>query len=375
MPGDSTVTLAAHSSARPTHLQQGPTAHTTYRLIQVLRAVAAEMVVLRHATTLLNVRDSKHFSVWFNGVNGVDIFFVISGFVMMISTTPLLDTLHPSRTFLARRLERVVPMYWLATTVKVLALLAVPTLALTGLGRWWHVLASYLFLPTRSPVGYGTVLSVGWTLVFEMAFYILFAVVLATRLPRLLTLAPVLIVLAFASEIPFVTRHGTLHFYANTRQLEFLFGILLAASIPWVRRIPAPLAILFAVAGFLPLLLSNLPTAFVAYGGIFNGIPALAVVTAAVALESPLGHRMPKWLLEIGDASYSIYLVHAFILPLVCIPFARYGGRGPLVLPLALIVSLIAATLAGDLAYRLIERPTMQWFKGRRRSAIPANAR
>jgi peptidoglycan/LPS O-acetylase OafA/YrhL len=142
-----------------------------------------------------------------------------------------------------------------------------------------------------------------------------------------------------------------------------------------VRRIPAPLAILFAVAGFLPLLLSNLPTAFVAYGGIFNGIPALAVVTAAVALESPLGHRMPKWLLEIGDASYSIYLVHAFILPLVCIPFARYGGRGPLVLPLALIVSLIAATLAGDLAYRLIERPTMQWFKGRRRSAIPANAR
>jgi exopolysaccharide production protein ExoZ len=375
MPGDSTVTLAAHSSARPTHLQQGPTAHTTYRLIQVLRAVAAEMVVLRHATTLLNVRDSKHFSVWFNGVNGVDIFFVISGFVMMISTTPLLDTLHPSRTFLARRLERIVPMYWLATTVKVLALLAVPTLALTGLGRWWHVLASYLFLPTRAPAGYGTVLSVGWTLVFEMAFYILFAVVLATRLPRLLTLAPVLIVLAFASEIPFVTRHGTLHFYANTRQLEFLFGILLAASIPWVRRIPAPLAILFAVAGFLPLLLSNLPTAFVAYGGIFNGIPALAVVTAAVALESPLGHRMPKWLLEIGDASYSIYLVHAFILPLVCIPFARYGGRGPLVLPLALIVSLIAATLAGDLAYRLIERPTMQWFKGRRRSAIPANAR
>jgi peptidoglycan/LPS O-acetylase OafA/YrhL len=349
-------------------------AHTTYRLIQVLRAVAAEMVVLRHATTLLHVHDSRHFSIWLNGVTGVDIFFVISGFVMMISSTPLLKAAHPARTFFVRRIERIVPMYWLATTVKVLALVAAPTLALVGLGRWWHVLASYLFFPTRTPAGsYGTVLAVGWTLVFEMAFYILFTVVLATRLPRLRTLAPVLIVLAFAWTIPFVARHGTLHFYASTMQLEFLFGMLLAASLHWARKIPAPLAVLLAVAGFLPLLLWN-PPAVAVWDGLLWGIPALGVVTAAVALESPLGHRTPKWLLEIGDASYSIYLIHGFVVPIVCTLFARYGGRGPYILPLALITSMIVATAAGDLAYRFIERPTMQWFKGRRRSAIPANA-
>jgi peptidoglycan/LPS O-acetylase OafA/YrhL len=59
--------------------------------------------------------------------------------------------------------------------------------------------------------------------------------------------------------------------------------------------------------------------------------------------------------------------------PVVCILFARYGSRGPYVLPLALIVSIIVATLAGDLVYRLIERPIMQQFKGRRRAATPAN--
>lgn len=373
MPADSTVTLAARASARPTRFQQGPTAHTTYRLIQVLRAVAALMVVLYHATTLLHARDSRYSHVWLNGVNGVDIFFVISGFVMMISTTPLLTTAHPARTFLARRIERITPMYWLATTVKVLALLAIPTLAFTGLGRWWHVLASYLFFPTRSPEGYGTVLSVGWTLVFEITFYILFAVVLATRLPRLPTLAPVLIVLAFGAMIPFVARHGTLHFFANNKQLEFLFGMLLAASIPWVRRIPVPIAIVLAVAGFLPLLLWKLPLALFAFGGLFLGVPALAIVTAAVVLESRVGHRMPKWLLEIGDASYSIYLTHAFVLPIVVILFVRYGGHRPYILPLVLISSLIVATLTGDLAYRLIERPMLYWFKGRRRSAVPAN--
>jgi peptidoglycan/LPS O-acetylase OafA/YrhL len=373
MPAHSSATLAAHPGARVTKLQQGPTAHKTYRLVQVLRAIAAEMVVVFHATTLLHVHDSRDFRAWHNGVTGVDIFFVISGFVMMISTTPLLHSPNPARTFFARRVERLAPMYWLATTTKVLALLAVPTLAVVGLGRWWHVLASYLFFPTRSPVGaYGSILAVGWTLIFEMFFYILFAIVLATRLPRLPALAPVLILMAFGWTIPFVARHGTLHFYANTMQLEFLYGMALAACIPFVRKIPAPLAMLLAIAGFLPLLLWHSP-AMILWGGILWGIPALAVVTAAVALESPFGARTPKWLLEIGDASYSIYLVHGFVVPVVCILFARYGSRGPYVLPLALIVSIIVATLAGDLVYRLIERPIMQQFKGRRRAATPAN--
>jgi exopolysaccharide production protein ExoZ len=369
MPGHSTVTLQAES--RATRLQQGPTAHKTYRLIQVLRAVAAEMVVLRHATTLLHERAPGQFGVWLNGAAGVDIFFVISGFVMMISTTPLLSTRHPARTFFARRLERLVPMYWITTTAKVLALLVAPAIALTGLGHWWHILGSYLFFPTRSPAGsYGTVLAVGWTLVFEMAFYILFAFVLATRLPRLATLAPVLIALAFAWTIPFVARHGTLHFYASTMQLEFLFGMLLASSIPLVRKLPASFAILLAATGLITLLIWD-PPAVILWGGIVWGIPALAVVTSAVALEHPLGHRAPKWLLEVGDASYSIYLVHGFVLPLVAAAFARFGAH---MLPLALLAALIVSTFAGCIAYRLIERPITQWFKGRRRTAAPTNA-
>lgn len=371
---DSSVILAAQPAARVSELQQGPTAHKTYRLIQVLRAVAAEMVVLRHATTLLHLRNPARFSIWLNGTAGVDIFFVISGFVMMISTTPLLGSKRPARTFFARRLERIGPMYWLACTAKLLALLAVPTLAVVGLGRWWHVLASYLFFPSRSPISaYSSILAVGWTLIFEMFFYILFAIVLATRLPRLATLAPLLILLGFAWTIPFVARHGTIHFYANTMQFEFLFGMLLGACIPWVRRIRASIAILLAIAGFLPLLLWH-PETIILWGGIIWGVPAFAVVAAAIALETPFGVRTPRWLLEIGDASYSIYLVHGFVVPAVCILAVRFPGASLYVLPLALILSIVVATLCGDLVYRLIERPMMQWFKGRRRPAVPANA-
>jgi peptidoglycan/LPS O-acetylase OafA/YrhL len=363
--------FTAEVEASISHLQQGPTAHKTYRLIQVLRAVSAELVVLRHVTGLLHERDPQH-SVWLNGATGVDIFFVISGFVMMISSNPLLHTTHPARTFLARRLERLVPMYWIATTAKVLALLLAPAIALTGLGRPWHVIASYLFVPTTSAAGvYGTVLVVGWTLAFKLLFYILFAIVLAVRLPRLPTLGPALIALAFAWTIPFVARHGTLHFYANTMQLEFLYGILLASSHGFVSRLRWPIGAFMAVAGFLPLLLWYSPSLQL-WGGILWGIPALAVVAAAVALEPQLGSRVPKWLLEIGDASYSLYLIHGFVLPVVLMLFAHFDG--PLLLPLVLFFSVIASTLTAELVYRLIERPITQALKGRRRPAIPANA-
>ena len=363
------LTVQVEASIR--HLQQGPTAHKTYRLIQVLRVIAAEFVVVRHATGLLHGRSAANHT-WMNGGAGVDIFFVVTGFVMITSSNPLLSTTHPARTFFARRLERLVPMYWIATTAKVLTLLVIPSIALSGLGRPWHVIASYLLLPTTSPAGvYGTVLAVGWTLAFKLTFYILFAIVLAAGLPRLPTLAPVLIALAFAWTIPFVARHGTLHFYANTMQLEFLYGMLLASSIHSISRLPRSIGVLMTVAGFIPLLLWFSPHLQL-WGGILWGIPASAVVAGAIALESHVGRHVPKWLLEVGDASYSIYLVHGFVLPVVIMVFAHFDGR--YTVPLTLLFSVIMSTLAAELAYRLIERPITQSLKGRRRSAVPANS-
>jgi len=100
------------------HLQDGPTAsRPTYFLIQVLRAIAALMVVVFHTTTMLADRNALPVREWVNGASGVDIFFVISGFVMTVSSAPLRKSRHPARTFMARRIERIVPMYWLVTTL------------------------------------------------------------------------------------------------------------------------------------------------------------------------------------------------------------------------------------------------------------------
>lgn len=357
------------------HLQDGPTAvRPTYRLIQVLRAVAALMVVFHHETLMMwdRLRVATVGHNWVEGAAGVDIFFIISGFVMTISSAPLVGTRHPARTFLARRLERVVPMYWLLTTLKVLLILALPSDSANGLVGWKHVMASYLFLPVR--VG-EPVLVVGWTLTFEMAFYALFALALRMRVRPITLLGPVSVAvvaycrLATPSRTPFQI---FLRYYGDySMVLEFVVGMLLALALPWVKRLPVWLA---AACALLPWYwLFRWGSANWSHWRVFGwGGLAFLIVLGALALEEPVGRLTPRWLLELGDASYSIYLTHGFVLP-VCAAVLLRLPQGILGAKWVILAALLAlSALVGDLVYRLVELPITRWFKGRRRTAVPA---
>ena len=356
------------------HGQEGPTARRpTYFLIQILRALAALMVVAHHASIMLAQRCHLPIPNWINGASGVDLFFVISGFVMAISTAPLRKAAHPARTFLARRVERVVPMYWLVTTIKVVALMLFPALGLNALGGARHVLFSYLFWPSMNPQGLvEPVVVVGWTLSFEMAFYLLFALALALRAKPLWVLLPPFLVLGFwplfhtpAAEIP-------LQFFANTLPLEFVFGLLLGMNVGTLKRLSWGWGVLLLVGGLLPLFLWRSPM-FTVYRGFQWGIAAVAVVTGALILERAWGAHSPRWMLELGDASYSVYLTHTFALPLVGLLIERLHPAWHAV-GWAMLLSIVTSALAGDAVYRLVERPTVAWFKGRRQTAVPAGA-
>ena len=358
------------------HLQQGPTAgRPTYKLIQALRAMAALMVVVHHSTLLLHDRNGLAVGNWVNGGAGVDIFFVISGFVMTISSAPLRASRHAARIFLARRLERIVPMYWLATAVKLALLLAVPSLALNALGTPWHVIASFLFLPSRNPEGhFDPVLVVGWTLNFEMAFYVLFACALALRAPLLKFVAPILIAIALLPLAgPRLSALGAAGFYTNSIVTEFLLGILLALNLKHIQKLPHVVAWPLALAAFYVLCTWVYPN-FSPWRGLLWGVAATAVVASALALEPRFGNATPRWLLTLGDASYAIYLLHGFALPLVGVALAHLGTHWPAVVPASILIATALSTLCGVAAYRLIERPIAQHFKGRRRTAVPTTA-
>src|SRR3546814_7431423 len=113
------------------------------------------MVVVCHTGLMLQARLPEVGDAWVLrvGAAGVDVFFPISGFVMLISTRTLLGRPGAWRAFVRRRAIRIVPLYWLATTAKVLAVLAVPAMALRGGLEGWHTLASYLFVFALDPGG------------------------------------------------------------------------------------------------------------------------------------------------------------------------------------------------------------------------------
>jgi exopolysaccharide production protein ExoZ len=155
---------------------------SVFRGLQALRGIAAFLVVITHSGFYVSERLRPGFKYWTRGTSGVDLFFVLSGFVMIYSSVKLFSDPNGWRVFAERRIVRIVPVYWLATTVKLVALLAGSSYILHSQLSVLKEIASYLFLPTRNLDGeIRPLLGVGWTLNFEMFFYALFTFALRLR--------------------------------------------------------------------------------------------------------------------------------------------------------------------------------------------------
>jgi Acyltransferase family len=211
--------------------------------IQALRAVAALLVVLLHAFETWGERvDPTALGVnWENGAAGVDIFFIISGFVMVISSRRLVDQAGAWLIFIRHRVVRIVPLYWLLTTVKILAVVALGGVVLrTGLD-FNFVAGSYLFLPVTDSAGhFRPILPVGWTLTYEFLFYLLFAAALAIRIDVLRIVVPGLGLIAVAALVR-TDAWPAWTILLDTIVVEFVFGVILAK---WtLRGFRLPLAV------------------------------------------------------------------------------------------------------------------------------------
>ena len=312
--------------------------------IQYLRALAALAVVVFHAAE----RSGYAFAI---GAAGVDVFFVISGFIMWVIADR--RPLSPGR-FLADRIRRIVPVYWLATAVMVAGALAglFPNLVLT----LEHVVASLAFVPARSPStgALWPVLVQGWTLNYEMFFYLVFAasLVLPARL-RLPVMAAVFAALV-ATGYAVASDNPLFETYTRPILLEFVAGMLIGRL--WLAgHVPSrPLAIALiatSLAGFLAIALLKLP-----FDEWTCGPLACALVCGTAALERngqiPL-FRTPAML---GEASYSIYLWHTFAISVI----AKAGATLALPAPVIFATSIGAGTIAGLCGYYLVERPLLR---------------
>jgi exopolysaccharide production protein ExoZ len=325
--------------------------------IQALRAIAAASVVACHLNqiqTFLTGQQPAHLPLS-SLQTGVDLFFVISGFIMVHSSEPLFAAPGGAYDFLARRIARIAPLYWITTIVGVW--IFAPTI------EYVPILKSLFFLPFAQPNGaINPVHGVGWTLNYEMFFYVIFAA--AIFLPRLA--ASIVVIVSLVSIVIagwwFAPQAAPLRFWSDSIILEFTFGMIIAELYrrrielaPWLRIVLASGAALtiFEID-------RHMPASFIR--SLHWGIPA-ALIVAATLLGKPLIRigALEKTANLLGNSSYALYLIHPFCGTAVYVLWPRLNA-----LPMmpVLIGAGILAQLLAIVIYQIIERPLTNIFRG-----------
>ncbi len=321
--------------------------------VQYLRGIAAMMVAWFHVgADARSTFGAQYFSF---GEFGVDIFFVISGFVMVVSTR----TGTSPKTFLLKRLIRIVPMYWFFTIAMVAGVALAPAVFRSAVLTSWHVIASLAFIPHYSPSLANAILPVlvpGWTLNYELFFYLVFALLLGlTPAKRSITIGLLFLFGVACFRVLGAPDHPAfVPFYANPLIFEFAFGMFVAVAyqrgicFPPVLALPASLLALaflciFATPG------TRLLTA---------GVPAIVLVWSCLTWRGVTG-LAARVLASIGDASYSIYLGNIFVIGLWRIAFKVFPHAlaSPVVLCIYCLLATASCAVVGVLAYRMVELP------------------
>jgi peptidoglycan/LPS O-acetylase OafA/YrhL len=302
------------------------------------------------------------------GDSGVDIFFVISGFIMLYVNYNYFQQSGAPQRFIVKRLVRIVPLYWVLTTIAVALLLINPSLFSyrTHLMAGW-VIGSYLFFPVVMENGIASpVVGPGWTLNYEMYFYLIFSLCLFWPRNRALTRlcfffgASVIVGRLFHPLSPWAS------LMTNGQLLEFTAGVLIAlAAKKAFLQFTRLAAVMLLIVGWVALVLSSIYVTPNLADGVTRfflwGIPAALIVAGAKDLSIGPGW-FGKVLILLGDASYSIYLFHAFALPACALILRKAGVQHFLSFDLMLVVLMATGIASGVMCWYLIERPMTSYF-------------
>ena len=328
-----------------------------YHLIQALRFLAALMVVCCHATFYTRERLLSSVALFNLGANGVPLFFVISGFVMVISSAKLVNDKNGWRKYAMKRIIRIVPLYWLITSFKVVIMILSAGLIMHSEIDFATILKSYFFIPSINIEGeIRPILGVGWTLNFEMLFYLLFTIALFLRLNTVIFSGMIMIALTVLSFFKMPTWPVALNFYADPIVINFLFGMIAAVLITKKIKVPKSFAIILISIGLL-FLFSPLQyhLAFLHLNSaIANAFASFLIVYCCAQLEKHSPVQIPTIILFFGAASYSLYLIHPVIAPLSPVIFKKIGVIIPF---LSESFCVILALIAGAISYSYFEKP------------------
>ncbi len=357
---------------------------TSLVLLQSLRAIAAIMVAAFH--TFLS--QGKYFTVGgllprgcIAGEAGVDLFFVISGFIMMHITPDAHRSWRDQAAFLFRRFARIYPPYWAVALPLLVVWMWNPHLINGYANNRVDVMGTFLLCPSSGP----TVLSVAWTLGYELSYYVTasFIFYYAGRRRFAIVLLWITFILGgiVLGDHVYVTPWMDTILHPLT--LEFIAGMLLAhflkSGLPRVH--PFVAAALVAGAASVMYAWGQRHGTYASDPGsplrpVFYGVPSLIIVWMMVQMDLQGNWRWLARLAPVGERSYDIYLVHLPVIFLVYHGVCWLLPNSPLLASTLVIVGIVGAVgVASDCLHRWVEKPShhfarrfADWIRGRVRS-------
>lgn len=295
--------------------------------IQALRGIAAVLVVITHSSRALTspLGQEYFWDLFVHGALGVDLFFIISGFIMVLTTQKCDGSKTYVADFVIKRFSRIWPLLFVVSMVYLL----VHWLRNEGLSSRYlgEILSQLAFRPVNpSPTLFFQMpIDVAWTLCFEAFFYAVIAISLLSVKWRwwivAALLAPGLVIypmlteswnLSFYHEPAILTSHYA-NLAVNPMVWEFVLGMLAGQLYlsQWKGppRWVAVILVMFAMAAFVTVPITHMPSLYgptIEYGGLTMFIAFTLLVVASKSMELPIA----RWMVWLGTISFSVYLSH-----------------------------------------------------------------
>jgi peptidoglycan/LPS O-acetylase OafA/YrhL len=332
--------------------------------LQAGRAIAALLVTAFHLTFLFTMapdlsRGSFKSLTWW-GFRGVDFFFVLSGFIIFFAHEKDIGQIDKLRRYIAKRFSRVYPVYWLYTGFFVMLSSLGSGVVLVPLKNLSTFISSVLlvrFSPIDPPI------TVAWTLFHEVTFYVVFATLIANRRVGTLIFAGWLLGITALHIWP--TPHTIFGTVFSIFNLNFFFGMLAFVVHRWARPFPAAILVVLGIAGGVISLVADAKLGGSIAVQVGFAATFASIIAGCAALERN-GREWRVWaLVFLGDASYSIYLVHTFV-EIYLLKAMRRLPFFPDLPAWAVYLAVFALTVAtGLFAHVVAEKPLTRLFRRR----------
>lgn len=333
--------------------------------LQILRFIAAGLVLFSHvqhqALKLFTANSSFNVFEPIYWAGGVDIFFVISGFIMYYIASDKFGARGATFGFLLKRLARIAPPYWLFTVLMVISTVLFAKHISHPNFSFSLLLSSLFFIPKMNSYGlFYPVLMLGWTLNFEFFFYIVFSIGLLFK--RKFGVVLIVLMLLMIASLKFVVNvEGAMfEFYSNPIIFEFVFGIFLAMCFLSGFRLPLLVSVcvvLLSIVLMVTLKSAGIASNYWSYRFLWMGLPALLLCSGFVlsdVKDNNSSNGIRDFLSFMGDASYSLYLSHPFSLNLIALLWVKCKFGTPwLYVGISCFFSLLCAVFV----YLWIEKP------------------